>query len=162
MMKRSTLLPAALALLMLCSACSKNIQTTDAVKAGIMEYLTATATKIGLDMSAMEIDVPAVSFEKDHAKATVSIKPKGVDMPGMQLVYNLDRKGDKWVVAGPGEAANGAHGAAAMPGGGTPGGGAPDGPLPAGHPTVPDGPPGGHADPSGQLPAGHPPIGKQQ
>ncbi len=122
-----------------------------------MEYLTATATKIGLDMSAMQIDVPAVSFEKDHAKATVSIKPKGVDMPGMELVYNLDRKGDKWVVAGPGENAAGAHGAAAMPGG------APqDGQLPSGHPAIPD-TPSGHVDPGGgKLPAGHPPVGNQQ
>jgi hypothetical protein len=157
MMKRLAFLPSALAVLMLCSACSKNIQTPEAVKAGIMEYLTATATKIGLDMGAMQIDVPAVSFEKDHAKATVSIKPKGVDMPGMELVYNLDRKGDKWVVAGPGEAANGAHGAAAMPGG------APqDGQLPSGHPAIPD-TPSGHVDPGGgKLPAGHPPVGNQQ
>jgi hypothetical protein len=157
MMKRLPHLPAALALVLLCSACSKNIQTTDAVKAGIMEYLTKTANKIGLDMSAMQIDVPAVSFEKDHAKATVAIRPKAAtDIPAMELVYNLDRQGDKWVVAGPGEAANGAHGAAAMPGA-TP----QDGQLPAGHPALPD-TPSGHTDPGGgKLPAGHPPIGKQ-
>jgi hypothetical protein len=158
MMKRSTLLSAALALLLLCSACSKNIQTTEAVRAGIIDYLTATATKIGLDMNSMQIDVPAVAFEKDHARATVSIKPKSMDIPGMELIYNLDRKGDKWVVAGPGEAANGAHGAAAMPGGGAP----QDGQLPSGHPAIPD-TPSGHADPGGgKLPAGHPPVGNQQ
>jgi len=155
-MKRLTLLPAALAVLMLCSACSKNIQTTEDVHAGIMEYLTANVAKTGVDVNSMQIDVVAVNFQKDHAKATVGFRKKGLEMPPIEMVYNLDRKGDKWVVAGPPDVAEG-HGAAAMPGGG-----APDGQLPAGHPAVPDGPPGGHADPSGQLPAGHPPIGKQQ
>jgi hypothetical protein len=158
MMKRLTVLPAALAGLLVCVACSKNIQTSEAVRAGIMDYLSGTAAKIGLDMSAMQIDVPAVTFQKDHARATVSIKPKNVDVPAMELIYNLDRQGDKWVVAGPGESASGAHGAGAMPQGVPP----QDGQLPAGHPAIPD-TPSGHVDPGGgKLPAGHPPVGTAQ
>jgi hypothetical protein len=160
MMKRLPRLPAALALLLVCAACSKNIQTPEAVRAGIIAYLSTTATKIGLDMNAMQIDVPAVTFQKDHARATVSIKPKNMDIPGMELIYNLDRQGDKWVVSGPGESASGAHGAGAMPQGGGPP--PQDGQLPSGHPAIPD-TPSGHVDPGqGKLPAGHPPIGTKQ
>jgi hypothetical protein len=159
MMKRLPRLPAALALLLVSAACSKNIQNQDAVRAGMMDYFSITAPKIGLDMSAIQIDVPAVTFQKDHARATVSIRTKNPDIPAMELIYNLDRKGDKWVVAGPGESASGAHGAAAMPQGGP----APqDGQLPSGHPAIPD-TPSGHVDPGqGKLPAGHPPIGTKQ
>jgi hypothetical protein len=160
MMKRLRLLPAALALLLLCSACSKNIQTTEAVRAGVMDYFSSVAAKNGLDLSAMQVDIPAVTFEKDHARATVAISPKGASAPGagMEMIYNLDRKGDKWVVAGPGESASGAHGAAAMPQGGPP----QDGQLPSGHPAIPD-TPSGHVDPGqGKLPAGHPPVGAPQ
>jgi hypothetical protein len=147
------------AVLLVLAACSKNIQNQEAVRAGIIEHLSVAAPKIGLDMSAIQVDVPAVTFQKDHARATVSMKTKNVDMPATEWIYNLDRQGDKWVVVGSGEPVGGAHGAGAMPQGGPP---PQDGQLPSGHPAIPD-TPSGHVDPGqGKLPAGHPPIGAKQ
>jgi hypothetical protein len=92
--KRFAVLIAALAL----CACSKNIQNSQAVHDGVMDYLNAKAAQTGLDMNAMQVDVATVSFEKDKAYATISIKPKNLPNAAMQISYTLDRKGDKWVV----------------------------------------------------------------
>lgn len=145
-MKRLALLTVCVSLL---AACSRNIQTTEAVHDGVVAYLSGIASKTGLDMNSMQVDVTAVSFQRDEARATVSIRPKSVqNSAGMQIVYTLDRKGDKWVVRGPGEASGSAHGA-------PPPITDEKAPLPAGHPPV-----GGSAPPSGTLPEGHPPINK--
>ena len=128
----------ALAVAALCLvACSKNIQTTEAVRAGVVDYLSAIASKTGLDMSSMDVQVAAVMFQRDEARATVSVRPKSVQgNAGMEITYTLDRKGDKWVVRGPGEVSGAAHGAA---------------------------PQGGEPEPGSQaLPPGHPPIGQKQ
>ena len=127
-------------LLTLLLGCSKNIQNEAAVRSAVIEYLNARAPQTGLDMSAMTVQVAAMSFERDSARVTVSVAPKGVE-GGMRINYDLDRKGDKWVVrpnASPHITA------------------APDASqaLPPGHPSVaPDGSKG--------LPPGHPPIAKQ-
>ena len=63
------------------------------------------------------MDVTAVSFEQDHARATVTVTPKIAGATGMQLVYNLDRKGDKWVVNGNAQSAGSGHGTQGSPGG---------------------------------------------
>jgi len=97
-----------------------------------MEYLNSRAAQTGLDMNAMQVEIGATTFEKDTARATVSITPKGTGGPGMQMTYNLDRKGDKWVV---------------RPGGN------PHGML------TPQNP--GSATEGQPLPAGHPPVGKE-
>lgn len=115
----------------LLAGCSKNIQTPEAVRSAVMEYLTARAAQTGLDMNAMQVEVGATTFEKDTARTTVSITPKNTGGGGMQMTYNLDRKGEKWVVRP---------------------GGTPHGMIPPQNPGT---------APSGQLPAGHPPIGKQ-
>ncbi len=140
-------LTALFAALLLLGACSKNIQTNEAVRESVVSYLSAIAAEKGLDISAMDVEVAKVSFERDEAQATISIRPKNV--PGsapMQIAYALDRKGDKWVVRGtvpgasphseavPNVAPNGAPGA-----------------LPPGHPSM-------SGTPKGELPAGHPPI----
>ena len=131
--------------------CSKNIDTTEAVKAGVMDYMNSVAPKIGLDLNNMTVDVPAVSFDHDHARATVTVTPKIKGSGGMQLNYNLDRKGDKWVVAGNAQSAGSAHGS---PDAGAAPQAAPDGTqLPPGHPSV-NTPPAGT-----QLPPGHPAVG---
>jgi hypothetical protein len=139
-----------LAAALLC-ACSKNIQTSDAVQAGVMEYLNAKAAQTGLDMSAMQVDVASVSFEKDKAFATVAVKPKNFPTSAMQINYTLDRKGDKWVVR-PESGSGNPHAAGS---GGTA--------MPPGHPATvnPDG--SGDAAPGGgALPPGHPAVGKSQ
>jgi hypothetical protein len=118
---------------LLLAACSKNIQTPEAVRSAVMEYLASRSTQTGLDMNAMQIEIGATTFEKDTAHVTVAISPKGnPGGGGMQMSYNLDRKGDKWVVRP----------------GGTP------------HGMIAPQTPG--TTPSGQaLPPGHPPVGKQ-
>lgn len=141
-----------------------------------MDYLNAKAAQTGLDMNAMQVDVATVSFEKDKAYATISIKPKNLPNAAMQISYTLDRKGDKWVVrpdsgsqhAGAEGAPNGSalppgHPSPGAPSGDAPAGGsgsgdAPAGALPAGHPTVSPNAPAG-AVPSGPLPPGHPQVG---
>jgi len=115
------------------AACSKNIQTQEAVRSAVIEYLTARAAQTGLAMNSMQVDIASTTFEKDTARVTVSISPKSSPgAGGMQMTYNLDRKGDKWVV---------------RPGGTPHGMIAPQSPVAA--------PPGEN------LPPGHPPIGKQ-
>ncbi len=140
---RITFLIAAIALL---SACSRDIQNADAVRAGVVDYLTANKDRIGLDPNLMQIDVTSVSFQKDQAHATVAFRPKaGGDGGPMMMGYVLDRKGNKWVVKGRAENGVNPHG------GDTPGT-----QLPPGHPPANPAP-----APQGELPPGHPPIGKQ-
>ena len=141
-----------LASALLFAACSKNIQTTEAVQASVVEYLSGIAAKTGLDMNSMQVDVAAVSFQRDEARATVAIRPKNMaGSAAMQMTYTLDRKGDKWVVRGPGEAAGNTHGA-------PPPITDEKAPLPAGHPPVGSSPGGTQ----GALPEGHPPIGSNK
>lgn len=134
---------------MLLAACSKDIQNSEAVKQGVIDYLQARKSQTGLDMSLMQVDVVSVSFEKDQARATLMFRPKsGADAAGMQLPYTLMRKGNKWVVEPNNE------------GGANPHGGAGGGALPPNHPALPEGmsqPSGG-----GALPPGHPPVGSKQ
>jgi hypothetical protein len=117
---------------------SKNIQNPEAVKEGVIDYLKQRAPTMGLDMSAMDVNVGSISFEKDIARANVSFVPKG--MPpgsgGMSMDYVLERKGDKWAVKGRQVSPGNAHGDQALPGS------MPPGELPPGHP------------PTGQAPTG--------
>jgi outer membrane murein-binding lipoprotein Lpp len=150
---RFTPFAATLAAACLFVGCSKNIDTTEAVRQGVMDYLNSRAAKIGLDMNNMQVDVPAVTFDHDHARATVSVTPKIAGAKGMELVYNLDRKGDKWVVNGNAQSAGSTHGQEGAVPSPTPGE-TPNGTqLPPGHPAV------GAAPPGAQLPPGHPAVG---
>jgi hypothetical protein len=111
------------------AACSKNIENPEAVKEGVVDYLKQRAPTMGLDMSAMDVNVGAISFEKDIARANVSFVPKG--MPGsggMTMDYVLERKGDKWAVKGRQVSPGNSHGDQALPGS------MPLGSLPPGHP----------------------------
>jgi hypothetical protein len=133
---------------MLLAACSKDIQNSEAVKQGVIDYLQAHKSQTGLDMSLMQVDVVSVSFEKDQARATLMFRPKSAaDAAGMQLPYTLKRKGNKWEVEPHGE------------GGANPHGGAP-GTLPPNHPVLPEGMP--QPSEGGALPPGHPPVGSKQ
>jgi hypothetical protein len=119
--------------------CSKDIQTKEALKQGVVEYLNARTPQTGLDVNLMTVDISGMSFEKDHARATVVFRPKGsTEGPGMTMNYAFDRQGDKWVVKG----------SQSSPGGGNPHGAG--GTLPA----------PGSDDTSGAktLPPGHPPV----
>ena len=127
------------AALLLAACARKNIENKDAIRQAVVEYLSANQAKTGLDMSAMDVDVTAMTFERDTARATVAFKVKNGDA-GMQFNYTLDRQGDKWVVKPNPDAA--AHGAA-LPGNTMPGNNdsgtdpLPAGQLPPGHPAIP-------------------------
>jgi hypothetical protein len=120
----------------LLAACSRDIQNTDAVRQGVVDYLRARQAETGLNVDTMRVEVTSVSFQRDEARATVVFRPK--TGPGeMQMSYSLDRKGDKWVVRGHGDSGANPHGGSAAP---------PQLPL---------------IQPPPALPEGHPPVGSK-
>lgn len=111
-------------LALIAAACSKaDIDNKDAVRAAMIDYLDAQTKQTGLDPATMDINVNAVAFERDTARATVSFLIKGTQS-GMQMNYTLTRSGNKWQVTGK-DTASGPHPIVAP--GDAPG-------LPAGHP----------------------------
>ena len=120
---------------MLLAGCARDIQNTEAVRQGVIEYLRARTAQTGLDVNLMQVDITSVSFERDQARANVFIRPKtGDGSGGMQIPYVLDRKGAKWVVRGRSDSSANPHGTGAMPPGGPPM--ETPQPLPPGHPPV--------------------------
>ena len=78
------------------AACSNaNIDNKDAVKSAMVEYLEKNKASTGIDPAAMDVNVDAVQFERDTARATVSFLIKG-STQGMQGNYTLTRDGNKW------------------------------------------------------------------
>jgi hypothetical protein len=98
------------------AACSKDIQNTEAVRQGVVDYLQQRTAETGLDVNSLVVTVSSVSFEQDVARATVAFSPKSAPgATGMSMNYVLDRKGDKWVVKGRQIAPGNPHGAVEMP-----------------------------------------------
>ncbi len=133
-MKSAALCLAALLL----AGCSKNIDTTEAVRDGIIKDISKT-----VDVGTMDITVDSVSFREKEADATVSYTPKGAPRSqSMVMSYALERQGDEWKIKSrsmltPHDQGQGATGlppghpgASAAPGAGTP--------LPPGHPSTRD------------------------
>lgn len=113
------------------AGCSKNIQTNEAVKQGVVNHLAGNK---GLQMSSMDVEVTAVTFKDNLAEATVSFKPKGAAASaGMQMRYTLEKKGDAWVVQKKADSGAG-HAGGAMPMGEAPAAAMPPGHPPAGAP----------------------------
>jgi hypothetical protein len=113
----------------LASGCSRPPQNKEAVREAVVQHL---ASRSGLDVSSMEVEVASVSFRGNEAEALVSFRAKGSTDPSaaMQMRYALESKGRKWLVKGRSEA------------GGTPHGGqGQGGALPPGHPPVENPPP---------------------
>jgi len=77
----------------LCLAgCSKNIDTPEAVKEGVLKDV---AKKV--DIQAMDVNVDSVSFREKEADAKVSFKPKGAPASqSITMTYSLERDGDEW------------------------------------------------------------------
>jgi hypothetical protein len=149
---RPTLIAAIAVSLVLLAGCNKDLQNQDAVRQGVMSYLSKRS-----DLLAMDVSVTSVAFQKDEATAQVHFQAKGNSSPaaGMTMQYALERKDGQWVVKGR-TGASAAHGAGAsgvnmpppgegtspgsldgMPHIATPGGAGSNG-LPPGHPAVPD------------------------
>ena len=145
------LLPLAAALLI--AGCgNRNIDNTEAVRKGVVDYLEKRKSQTGLDMSLMNVEVTNVTFAKNEARATVAFRPKEAKggAGGMAMSYVLERRGDQWVVKGRQD--SGSHsGGQTMPGmGAMPGGipGAAPGVMPPNHPPV-----GNPGQPSATPPA---------
>jgi hypothetical protein len=154
---RPTLIAAAAVSLVLLAGCKKDIQNQDAVRQGVMSYLSKRS-----DLLAMDVSVSSVAFREDEATAQVHFQAKGNDSPaaGMTMQYVLERKGGQWVVKGR-TGANAAHGSS--PGDPSSGGNSVPGQL-DGMPRLSSpqqaGPPG--AGSSETLPPGHPSVGSSQ
>jgi hypothetical protein len=139
-----------IAAVMLLAGCARDIQNTEAVRQGVIDYLKARMAQTGLDVNLMQVDITSVSFERDQARANVYFRPKtgdGGGGGGMQMSYVLDRKGAKWVVRGRADSSANPHGTPAGPGGSME------------TPQLPPIRPPGADQP---LPPGHPPVGSKQ
>ena len=101
----------------LLAACSKNIQTTEAVRSAILADVEARKEKTGVDPSKMDIGVSNVSFAEDQARANVAFTVKGGPEGGggMQMSYVLKRDGAKWVVTGRQMSVASPHGEGGLP-----------------------------------------------
>ncbi len=91
--------------------CKKDIQNQDAVRQGVMTYLSKRS-----DLLAMDVSVTSVAFRQDEATAQVHFQAKGNRSPaaGMTMQYVLERKDGQWVVKGR-TGADAAHGATGNP-----------------------------------------------
>lgn len=127
------------------AACSKNIDTMDAVKQGVIAGIPKD-----INMGGMDVNVVAVSFRGKEADAVVAFAPKG-GPPMMNMKYVMERKGDVWAIKSRSSATTD-HAAQDPNNVGAPQGGQA---LPPGHP------PAGSATPGGELPSGHPPLEKK-
>jgi hypothetical protein len=146
------------------AGCNRGVQSNDAVRQGVLDYL---AQKAGMNVKAMDITLAAVKINGDQADATVNFTAKGVSAPPMTMQYHLEQKDGKWVVVGRQDST---HTSTPVPGGaGTMSGAAPGGENPHGGGAMPaDNPHGGGAmaapGAGGKMPAPEdlPPAGKKK
>jgi hypothetical protein len=151
------------------TGCSKNIDTIDAVKQGVLRDIPKD-----VNVGAMDVNVVSVSFRGQEADAVVSFAPKG-GQPMMSMNYTMERKSNEWHIK---KRANGdlqKHAAQAPPDAAAGGSGAaPTAPpisgneaLPPGHPAMGQGMSGQGMQGGGmqapatggtQLPPGHPAL----
>jgi hypothetical protein len=140
---------AAIFLLISClAACQHGIQNKDAVRQGVLDYLSGP---MGLNLQAMDVKVDSTNFDGNKAKAMVTISMKGNSTPMMTKQYELEEKSGKWVVVG--RTGDSGHGAM-MPGGASPGAANPHGGMAA--------PPAGGAGGKMPSPEDLPPAGKKK
>jgi hypothetical protein len=144
---RPTLIAAAAMSLVLLAGCNKDLQNQEAVRQGVMSYLSKRS-----DLLAMDVSVTSIAFRQDEATAQVHFQAKGNSSPaaGMTMQYVLERKDGQWAVKGR-TGAGAAHGSSGNP---TSGGNLVPGQL-DGMPRIPA--PRGAG--SASLPPGHPAVG---
>jgi hypothetical protein len=119
--------------------CKSKTDNKNAIRDGVMKHIAAMK---GLNLNNMTVTVTQASINGDKAEANVDIRAKNGDpnAPPMQLVYQMQKQGEEWVVI-KGQPTGGMQHPA-------PGEAPPPGTMPPGHPTT-----GGT---SGQMPASHP------
>ena len=114
---------------LLLAGCNRGSQSKDAVRQGLMDYLSG---RKDLNIGSMDVDVSSVQFNGNRADATVSFTPKGVpSSQGMTMRYQLEQQGSRWVVTGKQDSG---HSGSVPPGSANPheGGAAPGGANPHG------------------------------
>src|SRR6266852_9392438 len=96
-MKRSATAILLFAAFFTTGGCKQQPNDNDAIRAGILQHLTAIGT---LNMSAMDMDIRSVSVNGNQAHAEVEFRPKTGGNPGagMQVAYNLEKRDGAWVV----------------------------------------------------------------
>lgn len=96
-MRRLALALGLAAMLLAMGGCKKKVSDNDAIRAGILQHLTAIGT---LNMSAMGMDIRSISVNGNQAHAEVEFRPKtgGAPGAGMQVAYDLEKRDDAWVV----------------------------------------------------------------
>jgi len=147
----------ALALALLAGCSSRNIDTLDAVKQGVIRDISK-----GVNVANMDVNVVSVSFRDKEADAVVSFAPKGgTAAQGLTMNYTMERKGSEWHIKSRAQSELQKHAAQAQPapadggaGAMQPLPGATQGQLPPGHPALGS----GSAGNGQQLPPGHPPL----
>ena len=127
------------AMLLFTGACKSKTASNDAIRDGVVKHI---ASMNGLNINNMTITVTQTTINGDTAQASVDIRAKNSDpsTPPMQLVYQMQKQGNDWVVV-KGQPTGGMQHPA-------PGEMPPQGTMPPGHPTT-----GGT---SGQMPTNHP------
>lgn len=115
---------------LLLTGCNRGSQNKDAVRQGLIDYLSA---RKDLNISSMDVNVSSVQFTGNRAEATVSFTPKGVAASqGMTMRYQLEQQSGRWVVVGKQDSG---HAGSVPPGSANPheGGVTPDGANPHGN-----------------------------
>jgi len=127
------------ALALLGGGCKSKTATNDAIRDGVVKHIAAMN---GLNVNNMTVTVTQATVNGDTAQASVDIRAKNSDpsAPPMQLVYQMQKQGNEWVVV-KGQPTGGMQHPA-------PGEMPPQGQMPPGHPAT-----GGAG---GQMPANHP------
>lgn len=137
------------ALLLFTGACKSKTDSKDAIRAGVMKHI---ASMQGLNVNNMDVVVTQATVNGSTAQANVDIRAKNGDpsAPAMQLVYQMQKQGDEWVVIKGQPTGGMAHPA--------PGEAPPPGALPPGHPTTGGKTPAAHPDFNSILNTAQPPA----
>ena len=117
--------------------CKAKPDDKEAIKAGVIKHLASVQ---GLNVPNMEVTVTQLSVTGNQATAQVEIRAKNGDNSAgtMNLSYNMEKRGDEWVVL------------KGAPAGGTLQHPAP-GDMPSGSGNLPPGHPATGGSPSGQV-----------
>jgi hypothetical protein len=118
--------------------CKSKTDTNAAIRDGVVKHISAMS---GLNVNNMTVTITQATVTGDTAEAHVDIRAKNSDpsTPPMQLVYQMQKQGQEWVVV-KGQPTGGMQ----HPGPGE----SPQGTLPPGHPAT--------TGISGQAPPNHP------
>jgi hypothetical protein len=81
----------------LLAGCQSKADANAAIHQALVKYM---ATKTGLNVNNMEITVTQANIHGDNADANVEIRVRnaGPNAPAMQLLYQLQKQGEEWVV----------------------------------------------------------------